>query len=188
MPPTGGDTPGGRTPLIPGGATGGRGGEVIAPGPRQTHTVAAGDTLIKIARRYYGVSGERDFKKIAAANGLEEKSMLTVGQALVIPPPRDAVAPLPGRATEVTPGDLADRLRGTAGGRGGPPERLVADVTGPTRPERRTHVVKQGQTFSSIAREYLGDTKPSTVQKLLQANPGIDPRKLVIGATLVIPQ
>jgi hypothetical protein len=50
------------------------------PGGAGTHTVAAGETLYSIARRY-GVPAEA----IAAANGLANPNQLFVGQVLYLP-------------------------------------------------------------------------------------------------------
>jgi len=66
----------------------------IAPEPAaepaanvQKHTVAAKDTLIKIARKYYGPENERDYKRILEANKktLSSETALKVGQELIIP-------------------------------------------------------------------------------------------------------
>lgn len=46
----------------------------------------------------------------------------------------------------------------------------------------RSHVVKSGETVTSIARQY--SVKPGSV---LSANPGLDPRKMRVGQTLSIP-
>jgi LysM repeat protein len=55
-------------------------GVPMQPGGAGTHTVAAGETLYSIARRY-GVSAEA----IAAANGLSNPNQLFVGQVLYLP-------------------------------------------------------------------------------------------------------
>ena len=49
----------------------------------QKHTVAAGDTLIALSKKYYGT--EAKFKVIADANHIAEPYTLKVGQVLVIP-------------------------------------------------------------------------------------------------------
>ncbi|HYE30393.1 MAG TPA: LysM peptidoglycan-binding domain-containing protein [Methylomirabilota bacterium] len=50
------------------------------------------------------------------------------------------------------------------------------------RPSNRTHIVGRGETFSSIARKY--NVSPAALQA---ANPGVDSRKMKVGATLRIP-
>lgn len=57
-----------------------------APAAPQSHTVVSGDTLSKIARKYYGSSG--DWQQIAEANKaiLPDPTKLKVGMVLTIPP------------------------------------------------------------------------------------------------------
>ncbi len=56
------------------------------PAAPQSHTVVSGDTLSRIARKYYGASG--DWQKIAEANKaiLPDPTKLKVGMVLTIPP------------------------------------------------------------------------------------------------------
>lgn len=67
-----------------------------------------------------------------------------------------------------------------------PPERVLPAATPPiqARPAAttKTHVVKRGETFASIAREY-GLPLP----KLLAANPSVEPRRLRAGQTITVP-
>jgi hypothetical protein len=53
------------------------------PQPKRTHVVARGDTLSKIALRYYGDA--RQYQRIADANKIRNVNRITVGQRLVIP-------------------------------------------------------------------------------------------------------
>jgi LysM repeat protein len=53
---------------------------------------------------------------------------------------------------------------------------------GPAAPALRTHKVQSNETPASIAKKYNLSTKA-----LLDANPGLDPRRLKIGQTLNIP-
>ncbi len=52
---------------------------------RLIHTVASGDTLGKIASRYYGSSEPNVVSRIAGANNMTNPDDLSVGQRLVIP-------------------------------------------------------------------------------------------------------
>jgi len=54
-----------------------------APAAKRTHTVAPGDGLFALAKRYYG-DGSR-FRAIAEANGLDPDAPLKVGSELRIP-------------------------------------------------------------------------------------------------------
>ncbi len=49
----------------------------------QTYTVAKGDTLGKIAKRFYGDA--KRFPLIVAANAIADPDKLQVGQRLVVP-------------------------------------------------------------------------------------------------------
>jgi nucleoid-associated protein YgaU len=48
-----------------------------------TYTVKSGDTLGKIAKRFYGEAGH--YKQIAAANGIANPDRIDVGQQLSLP-------------------------------------------------------------------------------------------------------
>lgn len=54
------------------------------------------------------------------------------------------------------------------------------------KPGPRTHVIKKGDTYSSLAAEYYGSTK--YVKHIEKANPGKSATKLYIGAKIVIPE
>jgi LysM repeat protein len=67
------------------------------------------------------------------------------------------------------------------------PPPLVPPTAAPKNPAStpvaaRTHTVKQGESFYSIARRYNVDRK-----KLQSANPGVNPDRMQIGQTLKIP-
>lgn len=83
---------------------------IVQPVAGRTHTVAAGDTLYKLARRYYGREGE--YRRILNANKdkLRDPAKLVVGAQLRIPDLPAAPAPLgpapvasPGQRPVVTP-------------------------------------------------------------------------------------
>jgi len=48
-----------------------------------------------------------------------------------------------------------------------------------------TYTIKKGDTFIKIAREVYGD--PSRMKDIAAANPGVDPRKLKVGQTIILP-
>jgi nucleoid-associated protein YgaU len=47
------------------------------------------------------------------------------------------------------------------------------------------HVMATGETYSSLAEKYLGGTKYANL--IVKANPGKDPRKIQVGAKVIIP-
>jgi 5'-nucleotidase/UDP-sugar diphosphatase len=60
----------------------------------------------------------------------------------------------------------------------------VADVT-PVASTSGTYTIKKGDTLYSIARNTYGDGKQW--QRIASANPGINPHKLRVGQTIVLP-
>ena len=60
--------------------------------PKSIHVVRAGESLTLIARQYYGVGGEKEWRRIYEANksAIRNANRLCAGQKLVIPP-----APIP---------------------------------------------------------------------------------------------
>jgi LysM repeat protein len=61
-----------------------------------------------------------------------------------------------------------------------PPPRSTPAVE--SRPTQRTHKVQAGETPASIARKY-----GVSLEALLAANPGLNPRRMQIGQTLNVP-
>lgn len=55
----------------------------------------------------------------------------------------------------------------------------------PGAPVERVHVIRPGDTFASIAEEYYGSQRYTTL--LVQANTGLDPKRLAVGAAVKIP-
>ena len=94
-----------------------------------THEVAAGETLLAIAKQY-GV----DSADIASANGISESSVLQIGQRLEIPAAR-------GGPTIVTPIPDTPAAQRTT----------LPSPTPTPRPEVLRHTVAKGETLSQIA-------------------------------------
>jgi murein DD-endopeptidase MepM/ murein hydrolase activator NlpD len=100
-------------------------GRVLAQDPAATakapvYVVQAGDTLFRIAQRF-GTTPEA----IAAANGLDDPSLIRVGQRLVIPTEHPDLVPEPGPETSSEPA-----------------------------PEGRIHPVQAGETLPALAFRY----------------------------------
>ena len=55
----------------------------VQPSIPQTHTVASGDTLRSIARKYYGDASK--YADIASANGIKNANVIRVGAVLTLP-------------------------------------------------------------------------------------------------------
>lgn len=74
-----------------------------------------------------------------------------------------------------------------------PPTNLTSLVPPEPKPEGNTppataggtYTIKKGDTFIKIAREVYGD--PSRMKDIAAANPGVEPTKLKVGQTIILP-
>jgi tetratricopeptide (TPR) repeat protein len=95
---------------------------------------------------------------------------------------RSAATPAPAPASPVSGGAAAPTPTPAVASRPEPaPGRSSAPAPEP-RPALRTHKVQAGETPASIARKY-----GVSVEALLAANPGLNPRRMQIGQTLNVP-
>lgn len=161
----------------------------LTSGRLLAHPVKAGDTLIAIARRYYG--DESVVERLAAynKNRVGPRNSLRVGVTLRIPP-RDvlmgrarladdaspSVIPSGSRRAENSPTNTA---RETATGRTTPSSTSTASAT--------TYTVKAGDTLGTIARATLGTSK--RWREIFDANRTTlsDEDSLKVGMKLKIP-
>jgi nucleoid-associated protein YgaU len=177
--------------------------------PKRTYAVQAGDTLIKIAKKYYGVDNATQYKLILQANreSLKNETSLTVGQSLVIPdlpaPAAVAAGGEPGVRTmtpeelrrhlgvDPAPPPLPRTLDGIAGGSGRSPSARTP-TSGPATAEvaGKTYVVRPGDSLAKIARLTMRDDSPAAIQKIMSANKDriSNPRTLQVGLKLEIPR
>ncbi len=126
------------------------------------HTVRRGDTLSKIAKKYYG--DKKAWPAIAAANNIADANQISVGQRLTIPvrPPADQEPSGPAAPDVVTTPEPA---------------------TEPLTPA--VHTVARGDTLSKIALRYYG--KKGAWPRIARANNLPDPDALRVGQKLTIP-
>ena len=138
-----------------------------APSGETTHTVASGETMSKIAKKYFG--NENAWRTIAKANPTVDPTSMKVGMKLRIPASDSATkAAKPAGSNPSTTPSAATTA--TAGG------------------SDNTHVVASGETLASIARKYYGNTK--YWERIYSENKGLigsDPAALKIGQKLKIP-
>ena len=125
--------------------------------PKQ-YQVKAGDNPSKIAFAFNVKADE-----LLAANNLKDGAILQVGQMLTIPTPRPAAKPV---AAEVQKADVPAKQ---------------TDVP-PTRTTPGMHVVKKGDTATSIAKLY-----GRTAEEIMRVNKVSDAKKLQLGQALKIP-
>ena len=138
-----------------------------------TYRVRPGDTATSLARRS-GISvGE-----LADMNGLDRLE-LREGQKLVIPSRTPVPAALPQERENTV--DLTPPARRSKTEE--PPARRPAPAMNPpTTQGTYYHVVKRGETFSSIARD-----QRVSVTALTKANRSVNPARLAVGQSLNIP-
>lgn len=168
---------------------------VAAPSPAgETYIVVANDTLWAIAARY-GIT----VAQITAANPNVNPNALRPGQTLAIPTNAAAISVA---SYTVKPGDslwtvasryglfVSDLLAANPGVN---PQRLqvgqilhlpdrAGNPTAPLAPVSATYAVRPDDTLWDIAANY-----GLSVADLLTANPGVDPRRLMVGQQLSIP-
>ncbi|MEW6249119.1 MAG: LysM peptidoglycan-binding domain-containing protein, partial [Planctomycetota bacterium] len=181
--------PAGETPALPGaGAAAEREtGRPAPPSPAtagERYIVKEGDKLAYIAEDYYG--DQAAVKQILEANpNIKDPDLIQVGQVIMLPPKgapgsaRSPVAPAsPDRAAAPTRTPAAPAPATTPPAAGGAP--VAAG-----RP--RTHLVRQGETLTSIARTVLGDA--SKWRQILELNKDkLDrPEDLQAGMSIKLP-
>ncbi len=103
----------------------------------------------------------------------------------------DIAAPGPVEPMGSTPAPLPPVTRPTplVGPETGPMTDITPIAPAPTTPTTPaaggTYVIKKGDTFIKIAREVYGN--PSRMKDIAAANPGVNPRKLRVGQSIILP-
>jgi nucleoid-associated protein YgaU len=160
----------------------------------QEYVIASGDTLTKIAKKFYNSSKPDDCQRIVAANSSYLKStstMLMVGKKLTIPnvPGTVAASLRPGddgaaqvkSATGIvirTPGSKADSTHGQSS--------EARKLSSKSEKESTSHyVVQSGDTPEKIARKFGGSL--DYARQLMAVNKIKDASKLQIGMKLKLP-
>lgn len=174
------------------GSVAGSAGTPSAANAEVVHTVAAGDSLYLIAKKYYGEGGK--WKQIVAANPgrVSEKGVVRQGVKLTIPgatskPTRDSVKP----ASSVRPDDrrLAEAakrdLKADPKSTKAKPDSTVASKAA-TAPKNRpaTYKVQPGDTAGKIAQRVLGSSRYA--DDILELNE-VDEESLRVGMVLKLP-
>lgn len=165
----------------------------------KTYIVESGDTLTRIARKFYGAGHEGEYKRIFAANrdSMRTESSLSIGQELTIPP----LSLDNGATSDRSASGTTDAGQGGRSGNGRYVAVSLGDLPGALsginrRPEpvpapapARTYVVQRGDSLTSIARRLMRDDSSAAVRKLFEANRGILPSRdrLQIGMELRLP-
>ncbi|MDA1265767.1 MAG: LysM peptidoglycan-binding domain-containing protein [Planctomycetota bacterium] len=132
----------------------------------QSHVVQMNESLERIARARLGDA--QRWPEIAAINGIDGPNyLIRVGQSLRLPggamPPQEAA---PARPINPTPRAQVASNR-SVGGRG------------------RTYKIKSGDVLGVISQRELGTSK--RWNEIVALNPGLDPKKLLVGTTILLP-
>lgn len=126
------------------------------------YVIKPGDTLRSIAEKYYGQANKE--RTIADLNFIEKTSSIKVGEEIIV-----AVKPL-GKSEQVT-SSLA----------------RTGQLPDPSLKGAKTYKVRKGDTLGKIARDYLGSASGKVIDRIIRANPGLNPKNLKIGEVIVIP-
>jgi nucleoid-associated protein YgaU len=142
--------------------------ETAPPVGASEYVVQKGDSLALIARRTLG--SEQRWTEIQALNpGVSPKS-LRVGAKLKLP----SGAQIAARPAPQTPQRMATK----------PAPKAAQNA--PAKKAGARHTIQRGDTLSAIAERRLGSK--ARVQEILALNPGLDPRKLAVGASIRLPE
>lgn len=144
-----------------------------------THTVAKGETLSSIARRY-----RSSVPAICTANGITDPNALKLGSVLTIPGSTGRVAPQAAPATAKRVAAAAPQKRQTP--RAAAPKRYFWQFwkKNPTPPPTKTYTVRPGDTLNAIARRH-GVTPAALMNANGMTKDQAD--KLRIGQNLILP-
>lgn len=156
------------------------------PAPAKVeYTVVEGDSPWVIAKKTLGDG--KYFQKILDANPGVDATRLKVGQKLNIPSAEASPAP-PAVASEALAANTPPRIVVPQ------PLTISAAISAPAAgnadhedAEFDEYVVKSGDTIGHIAHDYYGYSGPKSVKRIVDANPGLDPRALREGMRLKIP-
>jgi LysM repeat protein len=156
-----------------------------APAPQRrstkgitTHRVRQGETLVGLARRH-GVS----VADLVEMNGLDSPDLME-NQKLILPALSSAPVPAPSRSAVMDQENTVDLTPPPRRGQeeAKPARRSAPPVNPPAPQGTYYHVVKNGETLTSIARD-----RGVTVAALSEANRSVDPRRLAVNQRLNIP-
>ena len=150
---------------------------VETPGVNEkSHTVASGDTMYVISKKYYGTT--KYWKELAAFNAstVKNPAALKLGQKLRIP----SVEMLGG----TKPADVGGVAQGEK--KVEPVKSAVKQPTAtPSKPNGKTYTVQKGDTPGAIAQKTLGTSRKAN--ELMKFNKIDDDAGLKIGMVLNIP-
>lgn len=144
----------------------GGGAAKVAGGGGLSHTVQKHETLGEIASDRLG--SYTRWKEIAQLNGIQGTN-IRAGQVLMLPSGAKPAAQAPAATPSVTP----------------LPKARVASNNSSQKPSGRTYTIRKGDVLSVISQRELGTSK--RWREILDLNPGLDPNKLFVGKSILLP-
>jgi LysM repeat protein len=154
-------------------------GGAVQPGGGKGYTIQAGDTLAAVAERF-----SISLEELLAANPGIDPASLHAGDVVRLPAGVEEAPPTntPNVTATKAPPTATPTVRVVIEPTEAPPTEPAAEGTPTLPPGAQTYVVQAGDIPVTIAEKF-----GITVEELLAANPGIDPRGLQIGQVLIIP-
>jgi len=134
------------------------------------YVIRTGDTLKSIAERYYGSAAKE--RVIAEFNFIDDPKSIKVGEEIIV-----EVKPLKQGA------NVAPTQSHSSEAAAKPQSATKSDVAAASG---ATYVIQAGDNLGKIAKQTLG--KATLASKLLEANPGLNPKNLKVGTTILIPE
>ena len=147
-----------------------------------TYVVRANDSLVLIARRFYGAQGDRLWRRIYEANRsvVADPNRLRPGQELVIPgvEASPALASVPAPESDGVRRVTAEELGDMLGRR--------SDLVEAPSPLPATYTVRAGETFYGIAERLYGNARYAPLLHLKNKHLVPDATKLRAGQRIVL--
>lgn len=179
------------------------------PAAERIHTVVAGDTLTKVARKYYNDGNA--WKQLAAYNSgvIGKDAQVRIGAKLRIPSPEVLAGKTPAArpvVREPAPLVVADKTKKPVAERPevkplpkdavnadkskvakNDPTKIQLPPKSPSKAKAPTYTVRKGDTLREIARTQLGSV--ARADEIIQLNPKLikDPNNVPAGAVLTLP-
>jgi len=143
-------------------------------GSETTYIVKKGDSFESISKALYGTITK--WKDIAKANPTVDPTRMKIGAKLRIPAAGASIS----NETSIASASSGSASGASSSSSGKSSTKSAAGAT-----SGGTHVVAKGDTFSSLARAYYGDSK--FWKAIAKANPKISEKSLSIGTKVAIP-
>ena len=159
-------------------STGSASTTTVAPSSSEsTYVVKKGDTFETISKSVYGTTSK--WREISKANPTIDPTRMKIGAKLRIPAAGASISS-ENTLASATPKSTSTSTSTSTSASGSGSKSTTAAAT-----SSGTHVIAKGDTFSSLARAYYGDSK--FWKAIAKANPKISEKSLAVGTKVAIP-